>query len=280
MEHAEKKHNTIEILHPEVWSLAVRLSSGKLVYAVHSRMEDNSLIYGEIPFSGTEENDVKEIESIVYDNRFFLYDYETRHFLSESSHFLLIPDEFSAGGDYSECCGYYRHLYPDDNLAVRTDRIDSCGVTLAFGIDHALDSFLRRTFDNPPVMHCLTPMIRFLKSKENFGSAERMYVYVNDGKVEIIAFKGGKLVFSNFFSFDAIEDAFYYIMNAWHVNGFDRSDAEIHILGEKRCRKALLPELRRYVPTVVQSIFPARLLRMGKNAMEAPFDLIVLPLCE
>ena len=55
---------------------------------------------------------------------------------------------------------------------------------------------------------------------------------------------------------------------------------ELHIMGDKEQKKALLPELRKYVKTVIQTIFPAQLLKLGKNAMIAPFDLIVIPLCE
>ena len=78
MEMTDKPDGTVEILHPEVWSLAMRLSPGKIVYAVSSRMEDNSLVFGEIPFDGSGKDEIKEIESAVYDNRFFLYGYERR----------------------------------------------------------------------------------------------------------------------------------------------------------------------------------------------------------
>ena len=280
MELTDKPNGTIEILHPEVWSLAIRLSPGKIVYAVSSRMEDNSLVFGEIPFDGSGKDEIKEIESAVYDNRFFLYGYERRTIFSESRHFLLIPDEFSAGGDYEECCRYYKYLYPGDRLVVRTDRIEGKGVTLVFGIEPALDSFLRRTFDNPEVTHFLTPIIKFFSRREHSNAANRMFVYFNDGKVGVVVLKNENMAFANFFRFSDINDAFYYVMNAWNANGLDPLSDEMHLLGEKRCRKALLEQFRRYVRVVVQSIFPARLLKLGRNAMDAPFDLIVLPLCE
>lgn len=280
MESIEHTNVIGEILHPEVWSLAMRLSDSKIVYAIYSSMEDNSLSFGEIPFSGSEENAVKEVEAAVYDHRFFLYGYGRRAVLSDSLHFLLIPDEFSACGDYEECRKYYRYVYPDDNLTIITNRIERYGATLAFGIEPALDSFLRRTFDNPEVLHLLTPLLKFVGQKEELGTSGRMFVYFNDGMVEIAALKNGRLVCANFFKFAELSDAFYYIMNVWQTIGFDVDADEMHIFGEKRYRKALLGELRKYVRTVVQSIFPARLLRTGRNAMDAPFDLIVLPLCE
>ena len=75
MDKVENK-STIEILHPEVWSLAVKISDSGVDYTIHSRMEDNSLIYGNIPFTDKQTPAIKQIESAIYDNRFFLYQYE------------------------------------------------------------------------------------------------------------------------------------------------------------------------------------------------------------
>lgn len=61
----------IEILHPEVWSLSVRLSDKRLQYALYSRLEDNSLIHGTIDYPNTTNNYLKELEAAVYDNNFF-----------------------------------------------------------------------------------------------------------------------------------------------------------------------------------------------------------------
>ena len=87
------------------------------------------------------------------------------------------------------------------------------------------------------------------------------------------------MLFANYFEYSNLEDAFFYIMNAWKTVGMGADD-ELHILGDKEDRRTLLPKLRTYIQTVIQTIFPAQLLRLGKNAMSAPFDLIVLPLCE
>ena len=271
--------NTLEILHPEVWSLAIRISSGNLSYAIHSRMEDNSLVYGNITLTENASG-IKKIETAIYDNRFFLYEYERRTILLESPHFLIVPDEFSAENRQEECERYYRYLYPDDKYIIRTDHIDNSAVTMAYGISQELDSFLRRTFDNPPIMHSLTPIVQFFKKRDSFGSTNKMYAYLYNGTVEILGIRSNKIVFANFFKFTEINDAFYYIMNVWHTIGFDCANDEMHILGEKQYRKTLLAELRRYIRNVIQSIFPAQLLRLGKNAMNAPFDLIILPLCE
>ena len=86
----------LEIRHPEVWELAARIRRDCIKYAIHSRMEDNSLSFGTIHFDKSQDNRLDELEAAVYDNSFFLTPFGRRTFLVDSDRFALIPDEFSA----------------------------------------------------------------------------------------------------------------------------------------------------------------------------------------
>ncbi len=144
----------IEIKHPEVWSLTLRLTPREIAYSVYSRMEENSLIFGSIPLNSGIDSLLKDIESAIYDNSFFLYDYESVHLIVESNHFLLIPDEFS-NKDADECEKYYRFLFQNDNLSVNIDRIRKQKLSIAYGIRPDVEAFLRRTFSGRPLHHLL-----------------------------------------------------------------------------------------------------------------------------
>ncbi len=268
----------IEIKHPEVWSLTLRLTPREIAYSVYSRMEENSLIFGSIPLNSGIDSLLKDIESAIYDNSFFLYDYESVHLIVESNHFLLIPDEFS-NKDADECEKYYRFLFQNDNLSVNIDRIRKQKLSIAYGIRPDVEAFLRRTFSGRPLHHLLSPMIRFISDKEQNVSA-KMFAYLNNDTVEIIAVKKGKLVFANYFRFSNPNDAFYYIVNSWQTADMNPATDSLHLLGDKDLRRSLLPLLRTYIPNVLQFIFPAQLLRLGRNALQAPLDLIITSICE
>ena len=45
-------------------------------------------------------------------------------------------------------------------------------------------------------------------------------------------------------------------------------------------RAALAAELGKYLPAVVPAIIPSALLAMGRQALAAPLELSILPLCE
>lgn len=275
----EKTENsTISIQHPEVWRMTVRINKNSLAYSLHSRMEENSLSYGIFDLEANSPEWIKQVEAVVYDNGFFLYDYERIDFLVESNHFIVVPNDFR-DGDFDKCEEYFKFLYPEDKGTIMVDTLPDVGAVIVYSIPSDLDSFLRRTFDNPPISHILTPMIKFFRRKDVYGAERKMYAYLTGEKVEIVALQNGKMLFANYFEYSNLEDAFFYIMNAWKTVGMGADD-ELHILGDKEDRRTLLPKLRTYIQTVIQTIFPAQLLRLGKNAMSAPFDLIVLPLCE
>ena len=92
--------NTIfEVSHPEVWSLALRLCADRLKFTIHSDSDDNSLMFGELPFADTSCCYASCIEAAVYDNPFLLQSFGKTSVVTGSDRFLLVPDEMAGGDD-------------------------------------------------------------------------------------------------------------------------------------------------------------------------------------
>lgn len=264
-----------EISHPEVWTLALHLSGSELKYAASSRVEDGSLTFGAVKLNGNEGKFVAEVESAVYDNPFFLSQFGQTSILVDSDKFLVIPDEMTAGCP-EECRRYFNYIFHADHELMAVDRIEEAGVSIAYSIDRELDSFLRRTFYNPPILHSLTPLLRFLAKKEKFGTNGKTYAFLDKDCLRIIAFKSNRLVYANSFRFSNNDDAFYYVMNAWNVCEMTNDSDELYLSGDKALKTYLLPNIREHIKFAAQMIFPADMLRLGKDVMTAPFDLLTL----
>lgn len=272
--------NTIyEVSHPEVWSLALRLYADRLKFTIHCDNDDNSLLFGELPFADTSRGYAACLEAAVYDNPFLLQPFGKISVVTDSDRFLLVPDEMTAG-DSDECQRYYNCIYPDDRRNVAADHIVEAGLSIVYGIDRNIESFLRRTFYNPPIMHCLTPLLTFFKRKDAYGGRNKMFAFVDKETVEIVVLKSGRVAFANVFKFNCADDAFYFIANAWQHCELSHNDDELHVVGDNALRQILLPRLREYMGNVAQVILPAEMMRLGENVTEAPFDLTILPLCE
>ena len=78
----------------------------------------------------------------------------------------------------------------------------------------------------------------------------------------------------------APDDVVYYALHAWQSFNLEATRHELFITGEKALRDAVIPTLRKYVSYVMPSIFPAAALKIGQDAVKAPFELILLALCE
>ena len=160
------------------------------------------------------------------------------------------------------------------------NHIVEAGLSIVYGIDRNIESFLRRTFYNPQIMHCLTPLLTFFKRKDAYGGRNKMFVYVDNGTAQIVVLKSGRVAFANVFPFNCADDAFYFIANAWQHCELSQYDDELHVVGDNALRQILLPRLRETMSNVAQVIFPAEMMRLGENVTAAPFDLTILPLCE
>ena len=77
-----------------------------------------------------------------------------------------------------------------------------------------------------------------------------------------------------------IHDAAYYILNVWEQQGFDQEKDELQLTGDKEPRQIITRIAQEYIRQVMPSIFPPQLFKLGKETLEAPFDLTVIPLCE
>lgn len=76
------------------------------------------------------------------------------------------------------------------------------------------------------------------------------------------------------------DDALYYLMAALHTCDLSPADVEIMLCGDNALRQKLTPMLRKFVGYVMPVVIPSAIFRAGKDALEAPFPLMLIPLCE
>ena len=277
---SEAAENTIyQVAHPEAWTLALRINEKGLEFTIHNAQIDKSLMFGALPFSDTANGYASNLENTVYDNSFLLQPFGKTIVVADSDRFLLLPDEMT-GCDDNEYYRYYNCIYPDDNRNLMSDHIKDAGLSIVYGINRDVDSFLRRTFYNPPTVHCLTPLIAYFKRNDAYSGRNRMFVYITDSQAEIITLKSGRVAFANVFPFKCADDAFYYIVNAWSHCEMSHNDDDMIIVGDSGIKQLLTPRLREAAHNVSQMILPADILRLGDNVMSAPFDLIISQICE
>lgn len=112
------------------------------------------------------------------------------------------------------------------------------------------------------------------------GNAGKMYAHIHNNQLDLLSFGKDTLRLANSYAFRDPMDAVYYILACRKMLNLDPGSDEMLIAGDNSVREAITPTLREYLAYVMPVIFPSSMFKAGKDALNAPFDLIVLPLCE
>lgn len=263
---------------PRVWRLALRVEADALRVVLYSTVEDNSLIYRTIPLDPAAPSHLRAVEDAVYDNPLLLSDFERVYCVVDNSTFLLVPTPLAETAD--DCELMLKAAFPDFEGEIVSNPTGAANATLLTGLDSDLAAFLNRTFLSPRLFHHLSPLCRYFITSAGKGNSVKTHVNLRPRSLDIIVSDHGNLLMANTFAYSSINDALYYVMACREYLGIGPGGDELLLAGDPKAREVLMPRLRDYVARVMPVIFPSRMFAAGRDSMQAPFDLIVLPLCE
>ncbi len=262
---------------PQLWKLALRVEKAALHVMLYSVVEENSLIYRKIEFDKASSSQLKSLENVVYENPLLLSDFLRVDCVVETSIFAIVPPEITSLDAREKIM---KTSFSDFDGEIVSCEISEKGAILLMGVETEIIAFLRRTFNNPHLHHNLSPLCRYFFHKNEHGNSTKMYACIRSSKVDIIAVNGSGLRFANTFDYRNSIDVVYYIMASRQMLGMDNANDEMFLSGSPSARESVAETLRKYISYVMPVIFPSAIFKVGKEAMKAPFDLVVLPLCE
>ena len=260
----------------EKYTLMLRIDSNELTYAYYHPAVDNSLVSERIALH---RGDVpaQAVEREVYAREILLQPFKRVYVILPSSHFVLVPNDVATQGDKGV---FFTSLYPDSECDIVESSLPHIGAVMLSGADAGLTSFIRRTFDCPTLLHPLTALCEYFYRKSRLGNQRKVYVHLYRGRMDVVCYSREGLLLANSYNYGSANDAAYYVLNVWKQLGFDQAHDEVHIAGDGEVRRELSQLLRNYILTVVPVIFPSNRLVLGSDAMQLPFDLTALSLCE
>ena len=268
---------------PRLWRLAIQLEPGLLRAVMWSTVEDASLRQFSIPLDPTLRGH-KALEEAVYAAPVLLSDFARVDVVVRTSTYMVLPGavDVSAARD---ALGYACIVDNADAGEVFVDRISSADVSVAWALDAATAGFLARTVRNPAV-HChIAPLLRYFSRKTLLGNSGKLYAHINEcggrREIDLMAFDAeGSLAMAATHTVGADTDVLYYVFAFMKQAGLDVRNDELLVCGHQATRDAVMPLLRRYAAYVMPVIFPSAAFRAGRDALQAPFPLVILPLCE
>ena len=163
---------------------------------------------------------------------------------------------------------------------VMENRMVHTGALMLWGANNRLVGFINRTFDSPTLLHPLVPLCEYFYRKSRLGNHRKMYVHLLNGRMDVVCYGREGLLLTNTYNYRHSNDAAYHVLNVWKQLGLDQRQDEVQLVGDIEMRRQVSTLLRNYILTVVPVIFPSNSHVLGSNAMNIPFDLTALSLCE
>lgn len=297
-----------------LWRLAMELRPASIEVVVFSSLEDNSLIYRSIPLDTTQ-SWVKALENAVYDNPLLLGEFARVDILVDTPRYTMVPNDLLAqgddtgrgrpshqSGDDTQPSAHSREvaeevmqvLWPEDQwreanrqnaysrgvYEVLEQPVSTSGETLLCGVETDVVAFVRRTFPEGRIWHRLTPMLKYFYNKGRMVNGRCAYVQLLADRTDVICLKEGRIAMVNTFARRTTDDTLYYLMTVLQALDFDVQTDRVMLCGSAELRSELMPVLRNYVVHVMPVLLPSTLAHTGPEASMAPFELIVVPICE
>lgn len=267
----------------QLWRMALLIERKSISVAVTSTVKDNSLIYRTIPLDESAVSWQAAIEDAVYANPLLLSDFNRVEIAIDTERFATVPSEITDSALQQRITDrlFAEPEEGEDSTVTVANPIPGTGATLLAVIPTGVENFLRRTFFNSRIRHCVSVLTQYFHTRGQMGNSGKLFVHLHPGSVTMVAFNHDGLAMANRLKTDNTTDAVYYIMAArQQMTGTTGSDDQILVSGDAALRDSVVPVLREYVPYVMPLFFPASLLRAGHEAINAPLELSVMYICE
>ncbi len=270
------QHHTIDLDRTEKYILTLRLTADGFAFSLHDPLTDGSFYFQQevFPSSGSY---LQMLEKAIYENEFLLKEYRKTYVLFSSDRFTLVPTSLAENEDPHI---YYDFCLEKQNESVQSNKLIRNNCYNLFGTNPEVSAFLQRTFHAPVFIHHISSLCEYFHNKSRLGNFSKMYIQIQPEFIDILCFNRDGLRFAQTYKYQYADDAVYYILNAWKQLDLDQQKDELQITGTGQNRKEISDTLKKYVLNVVPVIFPPRIYELGKDTIQAPFDLIALTLCE
>lgn len=268
---------------PSLWRLSIEVHSGFVDVVMYSPFEENSLIYERLPLDSAL-SPLAAFEELIYENPLLLSDFRKTDIVVDTPRYAFLPSE---SVDEDVCGVVVDTIWSDVDLVVKGVAIDDTSDTLVMGIDPGLSAFISRTFLETEPTHPVAVLAKYFRRLSAQGNTGKIYARLGRDSVDVIAFSptdvrdgASPLRIACTYPVATVDDAAYFVLASAKQAGFDLERDEILLCGDSKIREELTPKLRAFAKYVMPVIFPSEIFKAGKAALNAPFELVILPLCE
>lgn len=158
---------------------------------------------------------------------------------------MLVPAEEFDDGKATDLYSYTFGL--DKSCGVVSEGMDEENVVAVFSVNKDLRLVLDDNFREVRLLPQVLPVWRVLHRDSYNTPSRRMYAWLHDKCMELVAFRQDRFAFSNRFDVTQAADAVYFLLNVWKQLGMKNRDDELCVLGDCDGEGKFLPMVKEYV---------------------------------
>jgi hypothetical protein len=266
---------TIDFSKTEQYNLSIRLTPDGFSFYIVDPFGGGKSVFYTSSFSNLK-SQLSQIEEIVFKHEQLLLPYRRTDLIVVSPHYTFVPNELFVEDKKEELLSFQFHNTADKILTNSLQRIP---VTNVFAMDSEIYGFLHRSFSINRVLHYATPMGEYFAERSRFGNYSKMYLHIEATHLDIFCFERNRLKLNNSLNFSQINDAAYFVLNAWEKAGLHQTDDELHLCGINDLLTEITPLLKKYLQRVSPLNPPTDWYVSPANCEYLPLDLMTLVLC-
>ena len=260
---------------PEQSILTIYLDTDKISISMYEPEKKSSFFYNEL----IQENQTdlfSAFKDAFFDHSFFYLPFRKVWIMSRTPVFTFVPDSIYKEENKDD---FMQFIFPGKKGINLNQAVFSTGINVLYQLPEDVYSFMLRSFATPEFIHYSAPLIKYFLEKVKPANFKRMIVNLKEKGLDIFCFSGKTLLLGNYFPYNDVAEAVYYILFTWQQLGFHQMNDFLHIAGNTLSRDELISKLTSYLHNISSlSLFPEIHFERVETK-KIPIELIALASC-
>lgn len=222
-------------------------------HAIHQLIADKKEkeVYGltVVPAEKLFEKSLSELQTILAAFEYAPGDFSNAHVIAVDPRYTFVPDplfESQQPGNYLDL------IQPKAKWnSVHYDRIPALQMVDVYQMSDLFFGAARLVFPGANVRHYAGILAEAFLKTEVKTQKERLYVHFQEKGMDIFRYDNGRLVYHNYFPFEADTDIVYFILSVAEVMQFKSNQWEVLLSGNVASDNSLLSLMKKYIPHVL-----------------------------
>ena len=256
--------------------LSIRLMPGGFSFSIHNPSDAADFFFAQIK-KESKQSMMQCMEEALEQYPNLCYPFDKIFIIVAGERFVQMPTLLATDMATSEAAYKCALSEVEEVEEILTNERES--ILTIFGLNRQLYYFLKRTFQACHFVHHTHLLCHYFEHRAKLGNFDKEICLIHEQAIDVLVFKHGKLHLVNHLMSAQPNDMAYYVLAIWQQTHLlkERDYLQYHSSTEQG--PLVINQVTPYLKQVTPLVIPQDSIAFATQHPDAPFDLIVLPLC-